>query len=178
MSAEARMIIRRATPGDAQNLFAWRNDPLTQQMSRRGDAVAWDDHLRWLEGVLADPDRVLLVGEVEGRSVGTVRFDRLPEPDHWEISWTVNPEFRGRGYGSALSVGACATLPTATIFAEIKADNHPTLTMIAKCGFKQIDEREGVTYWRRDPLDDIDEAGMTSAFHDKIMDEIEAAKRR
>lgn len=146
--------IRRATIDDAKHLFAWRNDPLTRQMSRNQQPVEWQDHVNWLTGVLNNPDRILLIGEVDGEPVGTVRFDQMPGENQCEISWTVNPDYRGHGYGSRMSVEACRTLPKSTIFAEIRADNLPTLRMIEHCGFIKESEHDGVTHWRRAPLVD------------------------
>lgn len=143
--------VRRATIEDANVLFACRNDPLTRQMSRNHDPIKWDSHIAWLRKVLDDPDRILLIGEVDGQPVGTVRFDRI-EDDVCEVSWSMNPDYRGHGYGTKLAKMACETIPKATILAEVRADNAPTLRMMVSCGYKKIDEKDGNTFWKREPL--------------------------
>lgn len=60
------------------------------------------EHLAWLEGVLASPDRLLLVLELEGEPVGTVRFDRVEAEETWEVSITVAPDKRGSGLSGAI----------------------------------------------------------------------------
>lgn len=144
--------IRRATMDDARCLFAWRNDPLTRQMSRNHGPVEWADHIKWLAGVLENSDRILLIGEVDGDPVGTVRFDRVEGHHMCEVSWALNPAYRGHGYGTKLAVAACETIPKATILAEIRSDNLPTLKMIENCGFKKISESDGNTHWCRGPM--------------------------
>jgi RimJ/RimL family protein N-acetyltransferase len=143
--------IRRATIEDAGCLFAWRNDELTRNMSRNHKRVEWASHVEWLKRAIEDPGRILLIGEVDGEPVGTVRFDRVND-NLCEVSWTMNPAYRGHGYGTKLAVAACETIPKVAIIAEIRADNLPTLQMIQRCGFQKTDERDGNTFWKREPL--------------------------
>ena len=88
------MILRRAILADAADVLAWRNDPVTRAMSRNGDAVGEAEHLAWFARAIADPSRILLIGEDAGAKVGMVRIDRGAES---EVSINVNPACRGRG---------------------------------------------------------------------------------
>jgi UDP-2,4-diacetamido-2,4,6-trideoxy-beta-L-altropyranose hydrolase len=67
--------MRRAVAEDAQNLFEWRNRPMVRDASRSKQPLDWANHIRWLESVLQDPARVLLIGESGGQPAGVVRFD-------------------------------------------------------------------------------------------------------
>src|ERR1044071_700613 len=102
MAAEKapEFLFRSALPADAERLFRWRNDPATRAASVEGGAVAWDDHVAWLTRSLASRDRRLLVAEVDGEPIGTVRFDR--QGAEWVMSWTVAPERRGQGLGGRM----------------------------------------------------------------------------
>ncbi|KRF27202.1 bifunctional UDP-2,4-diacetamido-2,4,6-trideoxy-beta-L-altropyranose hydrolase/GNAT family N-acetyltransferase [Phycicoccus sp. Soil802] len=93
--------VRAATPADAELLWHWRNDPATRENSRSHEPVPLESHLAWLEASLARADRHLLVGEVAGRPVGTVRWDREATGE-WEVSITVAPDSRGRGVAGGL----------------------------------------------------------------------------
>jgi UDP-2,4-diacetamido-2,4,6-trideoxy-beta-L-altropyranose hydrolase len=86
--------IRPATIEDAFHLFHWRNDALTRAMSKNSDAVAWPDHVKWLTARLEKPG--LFIAEVDRVPVGTFRVD------DGEISYTVAPEYRRKGYGLAM----------------------------------------------------------------------------
>src|SRR5262245_39667124 len=92
---------RKATLNDADLLLRWRNDEESSKNSRKPELISRNQHLRWLKRTLADPDRILLIGERSNMPLGTIRFDRL-KPESWEMSWTVAPEFRGRGIGKSL----------------------------------------------------------------------------
>lgn len=97
--------VRPATMDDADLLLAWRNDPTTRAVSRQQDAVDRPGHVAWLQTSLARPDRHLLVGEVDGEPVGTVRWDEEGQGE-WEVSITVAPQARGRRLAPSLLAAA------------------------------------------------------------------------
>lgn len=96
-----RVLVRPATPQDAELLWRWRNDPGTRHNSRSHDEVPMEAHVGWLHATLGRDDRRLLVGERDGEPVGTVRWD-LDTRGEWEVSITVAPERRGSGLAGAL----------------------------------------------------------------------------
>src|SRR2546427_12691793 len=96
-----RIHFRPATLDDAKLLLEWRNDAVTLANSRNSDPVPVDAHLEWLKATLGNADQMLVIGELSGEPIGTVRFDRLTA-NTWEMSWTLAPEFRRRGLGAAL----------------------------------------------------------------------------
>ncbi|SDP28555.1 Spore coat polysaccharide biosynthesis protein SpsG, predicted glycosyltransferase [Pedococcus dokdonensis] len=95
------VTVRPATPADAEPLWHWRNDPTTREHSRSQEPVPLESHLAWLTASLARRDRHLLVGEVAGRPVGTIRWDE-DSAGEWEVSITVAPDSRGRGVAKGL----------------------------------------------------------------------------
>ncbi len=89
---------RRAGEDDCRDLFEWRNDALTREMSLESDPVPFATHQVWFEKSLAQASRILAIAEKEGQKIGMVRFD-LTTPDTATISINLNPAWRGRGYG-------------------------------------------------------------------------------
>lgn len=147
--------LRPATADDAAELFRWRNDPLTRQQSLSSDAIAWDTHVAWLARALADPDRLLLIAEVDGVGVGSVRCDvtRADGGETGVLSWQIAPERRGRGRASAMLRAAVAQgrLAGMVLRAEIKPDNAASQRAAAAAGFVHVESAPGLTVWRRDP---------------------------
>jgi RimJ/RimL family protein N-acetyltransferase len=92
------MEIRPATFNDAQRLFEWRNDPLTRAMFKNSDIVEWHSHVDWLTARLCRTNPNLFIAEVSGRAVGTFRVD------DGELSYTIAPDDRGRGFGREMLV--------------------------------------------------------------------------
>ena len=143
-----KLKLRAATESDARLLLEWRNDPLTRRSSKNDRPVAWEDHLRWLSDTLSRGDRRLMIAELDGISVGTVRLDLAS--DHCELSWTVSPSKRGLGIGKAMVALAIAEARAPTVVAQIKADNVASLRIAESCGFQRVSAERGMTYWRRD----------------------------
>ncbi|HEY0216250.1 MAG TPA: bifunctional UDP-2,4-diacetamido-2,4,6-trideoxy-beta-L-altropyranose hydrolase/GNAT family N-acetyltransferase [Cellulomonas sp.] len=137
------LTVRDAAPGDADLLLDWRNDPVTRASSRSHEPVPRADHLRWLDGVLADPDRMLLVVERTGRPAATVRFDR--EADAlWEVSVTLAPHARGRGHAAQLLAAAedswRARVGTgAWVLACVRPENRASARLFESAGYRRRD---------------------------------------
>jgi spore coat polysaccharide biosynthesis predicted glycosyltransferase SpsG/RimJ/RimL family protein N-acetyltransferase len=133
------LTARPATADDAGLLHGWRNDPTTRESSRSQNPVPLADHVRWLQGVLADPDRLLLVVERTGRPVATVRFDRVG-PDLGEISVTLAPEARGRGVaGGVIAVAERLWRdrvgPGPAVLACVRPENVASARLFAAAGY-------------------------------------------
>lgn len=100
----SRLRVRLAKSEDAALIHQWRNHPSTRSVSRNPDAISFERHLEWLRKVLDDDDRRLFIGEVAGRSVGVVRFDRAGSDI--EVSIFLDPCWYGLGLGPAMLAAA------------------------------------------------------------------------
>jgi len=86
--------MRKALPQDSENIYKWRNHESIRGVSTNTDVIPWTDHQAWFSTVLGSDRKILLIGEVDGNSVGVVRFDIVqnqaevsiymtPNTDHW-----------------------------------------------------------------------------------------------
>lgn len=128
------VTLRPATADDAQRLFDWRNDPDTRANSGNTREIDWAGHVAWLNHALADPARRVFIAEAGGRAVGTVRADR--RDDIWDLSWTVAPEARGRGFGRTM-VRALIGRLSGTVRARVRRDNGPSRRIAEAAGMVQ-----------------------------------------
>jgi len=124
------MILRPANIDDAERLFNWRNDPLTRAMSINTAPVEWDGHIGWLKRRLSLPAPNLYVAEVDGVPVGTVRVDDD------EISYTVAPERRGKGFATQMLIAARRQF--GSLCAEIKRENEASIRAAVSAGHKVV----------------------------------------
>lgn len=92
--------VRMARPDDSENLFQWRNHPGIRAVSRSTNEIDWKNHQRWFASVLADPEKMLLIGLRSESAVGVVRFDK--QNDEAEISIYVIPGSGAPGTGQSL----------------------------------------------------------------------------
>lgn len=142
-----RIELRPAVERDARILFEWRNDPLTRANSRNSEQVPWGHHVAWFRSTLTNPDRHLLIAEIAGTAVGTVRFDRTHSEGH-EVSYTTAPQFRGKGLMKRILLQACGGV-SGPVIAEIKRDNLPSISVARACGFVRGEVAGDMEIWRR-----------------------------
>jgi len=134
-------VLREARQADAAPLLRWRNDPAAVSASRESRRVEPSEHARWLERVLADPDRHLLLAERGCKPVGQVRFDRVR--GYWyEVSVSVERQSRAEGIGNALVAAAVDWLWQNTnataIDAWVRAENERSLRTFEGSGFREL----------------------------------------
>jgi UDP-2,4-diacetamido-2,4,6-trideoxy-beta-L-altropyranose hydrolase len=96
----SELTVREARVDDSGMLFEWRNHPSIRAVSRTRDPLGWERHQRWFASVLGDMDRIVLIGERQGASLGVVRFDVHGEQA--EVSIHLAPENAGSGLGAQL----------------------------------------------------------------------------
>jgi UDP-2,4-diacetamido-2,4,6-trideoxy-beta-L-altropyranose hydrolase len=142
------ILLRPATMADGQALLDWRNDPLTRANSLDTAEVPRDAHFAWLERVLADPDRQLLMAD---RDLGMVRFDKLAD-GVWRVSIAVAPSWRGLGQARPLLAAAIAHHGNHPLVAEIREENQPSRRIFEACGFKLESAQDGVLRYVREAI--------------------------
>jgi RimJ/RimL family protein N-acetyltransferase len=143
--------VRRATADDAERLLAWRNDPQTRAMSLNDAAVTKAEHAQWLAKTLQAEDRVLLVAELDGDPIGTLRLD-AHAAGRWEVSITVAPHARQKKLAAPLLRAAEAEAKThgATLLtATIRPQNEASVRAFKTAGYYAFVERGPVLVCQR-----------------------------
>ena len=141
--------VRAANAGDSEDIFNWRNDELTRQMSHTTDFVKWYEHSRWFASSLANDKRLLLICE-DGKSktkIGIVRFDI--DSDRALISFNLFPRMRGIGLAkkclsSAIGYFKTSFAEVSSIDAEIKSQNSASKASFEGVGFVFKKESDNV----------------------------------
>jgi UDP-2,4-diacetamido-2,4,6-trideoxy-beta-L-altropyranose hydrolase len=97
-----RLTLRPVTQADCRLIWEWANDPLVRQNAFSSEPIPWEDHVRWFEGKLNNPNCVQYIGLSEqGEEVGQIRFD-IEDGQRAVIGVSVVSTHRGSGYGSQL----------------------------------------------------------------------------
>lgn len=133
------ITVRDATPADSSAILAWRNHPSVRLLSRNAAAIEQPDHDAWFAAALQNPDRVLLIGELDRAMVGVVRFDVTG--DHAEVSIHLAPEHQGGGLGPGLLLAAEQRLTSVrrsirVIIAEVMGGNDRSQRLFTGCGYE------------------------------------------
>lgn len=135
------LVLRHATQRDSFDLLNWRNQPEVRGNSRTSEVIEPEQHTRWLNGVLADPKRHLLIGLRSGQPVGVLRLDEDGEVA--EVSIYLCPGAYGQGNGSALlralESWTRANRPSVTrLLAEVLGGNAASHRLFHKSGYEWI----------------------------------------
>lgn len=134
------ITVRPAEPGDERRILDWANEPTARAAGFAPGLIASDVHHAWFTRRLADPAfGRIWVGLDDGRPIGVIRVEPAADGP-LVVSIALDPAERGHGRsGPLLAAGLAAaqsTLPGATFRAWIRADNHPSLALFERAGFR------------------------------------------
>ena len=116
-----RVYLRDVKPDDRELLFQWVNDREVRANSFRQEQVSYREHCCWMERVLSDPDELFFLVMDDGNPVGQLRLTKCGGCA--EISYSIAPDKRGIGYGTAVI----------ELAKEVVRNDHPDITrLIAK----------------------------------------------
>jgi UDP-2,4-diacetamido-2,4,6-trideoxy-beta-L-altropyranose hydrolase len=129
---------RPAREEDCRLIWGWANDPVARAGSFSPDPIPWEEHVRWFQRTLRDPNRTLSIAtNGEAEAIGQVRYEITGRDA--VVSVTVDRRFQGMGYGTALIRSAAQRLfaqwPVRTIHAYVKSGNAPSVRAFTKAGF-------------------------------------------
>lgn len=145
--------VRLAKPDDSKEIFEWRNNSLTLTMSHSSDRVEWEEHCKWFESTLINPNRFLLICEDKLKAkIAVVRFDL--ENDIATVSMNLSPYQRGKGYAkpclnSSIEFIANKVKSLSAFLAEIKTTNLPSQKSFIGVGFELYKEANGVGFYKK-----------------------------
>lgn len=142
-SGGQRIALRAAGEADAEDIWLWRNDPLTRAMSQTRSPVDWPDHIAWYRRMLGSPDCEMFLAEQDGKRIGVIRADRAGGENEWEVSINIRPSARG-GTGLRVLEAGCAEFgrrhPSARLVARISEANPASRRIFERLGFRRMGE--------------------------------------
>lgn len=128
--------IRKVKLEDKEKIFEWANDELARNNSFNSDKISFSEHSKWFENKLNDKNAHYYIGELNGESVGFIRFDI--KDGKLIIGITVDNKYRGKNLSSIFISKACEiekNLTDLPIHAYIKKVNIPSIKSFEKAGF-------------------------------------------
>lgn len=135
-----RISIRRAESTDCDAIYAWRNAEETRRYIFGAEPIPLEMHRSWFCQTLDNPNRVLLIGEIDNKPAGVLRYDF--SGDEALISVYLVPGGQGQGVGSQLI--RCGSLWIRQNFSQIKIlnaeifpENVASLRAFETAGYKQ-----------------------------------------
>jgi len=126
---------------DCLQVWQWNNDSFVRKMSFKPQPIAWDAHQNWYRARMIDEASEMYVGtDLFGERIGLVRFQIYDGVA--DIGVVVAPEFRGKGYGTALiSEGTkrCLSkrIDVKSVRALVRSENKASLKAFKNAGFAE-----------------------------------------
>ena len=145
--------IRIAKKNDIKDIFEWRNDELTRQMSHSSEVVDWENHRKWFLNSLNLKSRILLICEdIHNNKIAVIRFDisKLSSV----ISINLNPTQRSKGLAKSCLVKSIEFFSREyseikRLVAEIKENNIASQKTFMGIGFKKFYLEDNVGFYQK-----------------------------
>lgn len=147
------IFLRGVISQDAEMLLRWRNDFETRRNSINTAAVSPEEHARWMHRVLVGDVHKVSVALDDDIPVGVIRLESDFKEKACDLSFTVAPEHRGRGYGSAIVAQALRGMGDVRVTAEVKIFNEASRRIFDKLGFRVIDSQGELLLFAKDMPD-------------------------
>jgi RimJ/RimL family protein N-acetyltransferase len=141
LSSVMNVLLRCVHSGDSDTLLRWRNNPETLRNSIDAPEVSPQEHARWFAKTLAAFPQRVVIAEIDGVPVGIVHLDWSEQGDGCDLSFTVAPEHRGRGYGFAIVERAVQGMQNVRVCGETKMSNVASRRIFERLGFQVIDSQ-------------------------------------
>lgn len=141
---------------DKDLLFAWANDEETRKQSFCSQQIPYEDHVKWFESSLLRQDRKMYLCMHGEEPVGVFRLDETEnskENGTWEISYSIEPNKRGKGYGKQmlrLGEELCKKeIPEIKCLkACVKKENEGSLKIFEELMYKKESEKEFDVFYK------------------------------
>ena len=169
LSLQSSMKLRSALSTDEALLLHWANDPQVRANSFSSETILADDHHRWFQEGLLDPNRLMLIATTaDDCPIGQIRFDRQPVSADGvsfeaKLHLSLDRSARGQGLSAEMvRLGLQAILhhwgPDISVVAEVLACNTASNACFARVGFAResvynlpCTSPSGVILWRWRP---------------------------
>lgn len=142
------MYLRPAKLADVKLFFDWVNEPAVRKNSFNTDNISWEEHLSWFQAALGNNNIRIFVLIVNDIPVGQIRLNKK---EYWQISYSIAPAYRGRGYGRIMLQLAENELIVSEhigekLLAEVKSDNIASQRIFTRLGYREVESQRDNAY--------------------------------
>lgn len=133
--------LRLMTEGDLEEVLAWRNHPLIRRHMTTQHEISFEEHQRWFNVSLKNPNRHLLIFQFNGVECGFLSFSVEPANMRGVWGFYLAPE---RQSGAGLALGQAGVhygfhnLGLKEILGEVRVQNLPSIRFHERLGFTRI----------------------------------------
>lgn len=140
---QSKVKIRVVNENDIWTIYEWSNDPVTRSNSFYTKPLNREDHKKWFTNKFDNKESILLIGELEDKAFGLVRYEI--EDNRSVVGINISKDYRGRGLAAKilkLSLQVYHTICDKPIDAYIKIENLASKKTFEKVGYQYIGNEE------------------------------------
>lgn len=163
--------LRPANHFDLQLLFNWKNDPVIRKSAFNTKPIMLDEHTKWFNSALENPDIKIYILEDAYNPLGQVRINITDSIGL--IDYSIDEKFRGKGYGKkliSLLEEECQRInQVALLKAKVKKDNPASQKVFESLGYDKIEKEDFVEYTKQFTTNIV---VSNKAWHRKYINEV------
>jgi RimJ/RimL family protein N-acetyltransferase len=138
-----QMTLKLASDDDIDITFEWASNPRVRQYSIQLEPIIFENHKKWFLNKIASSNCHYFISEVNEEKIGSIRFD-INEKKEALLSFLLDPEFHGNGYGKLILNNGCKELlkreDIVKIVGLVNIDNIPSIKTFKSLGFINMGE--------------------------------------
>ena len=142
------LFLREVTEADAKLLLDWRNEGSVRENSFHTEIIAYEDHVNWLGRKLEDDAEIMRILMCAGKPVGQIRLSR--DESGVEISYSIDKDFRGCGYGKEIIRLGEALLAEqgykGMLKGLVKKENEASRRVFLSLGYREKEKEDFLEY--------------------------------
>lgn len=162
------LILRPAVASDLRTLFNWKNEITTRKSAFNTKPISLEEHTKWFNSALNDPDVEIYILEDNGILLGQVRINK--EKSVGLIDYSIDKKYRGKGFGKKIiSLLEQKTKIVSAFKAQVKKQNIASQKIFEKLGYNRNDKKTFIEYTKKINTNII---VSCKEWHRKYIDEI------
>lgn len=136
--------LRPAQLRDCDLLFRWANDPVVRKNAFNSDLILFENHKKWFNNRLYCDSCNIYICYLDNNPIGQIRIDI--KDDIGEIDYSIDTEFRGKGYGYKLllkleEMVKQTKINIDTLIGNVKDSNIASKKSFKKAGYDYVVKR-------------------------------------
>lgn len=96
-----QLKLRPAQKSDIELIFKWSNDEEVRKNSFHTETIKWEEHVKWFNNIIDNRNVCFFILENNADPIGQIRI-AFNETNKGIISFSINKEFRGLGFGNEI----------------------------------------------------------------------------
>lgn len=153
-----QIILKRASEMETHLTFSWVNNPLIRAFSFNRNKITFDDHKKWFLGKLNDKNCKYFILQRGSHSIGSIRVDFNKTCSEGIVSYLIDPEEHGKGYGSLILklleelIITEKTNSSIVLAGLVQIKNKASIRIFEKLNYKSSIESHGILKFQKQLL--------------------------